>query len=49
MHGVIYRWRPTRITDQQVERAIERVALPGYEAIERLIRRAGDGLRRERS
>jgi lipid A 4'-phosphatase len=49
MHGVIYRWRPTRITDQQVERAIERVALPGYEAIERLIRRAGDGLKRERS
>jgi len=33
MHGVIYRWRPTRITDQQVERAIERVALPGYEAM----------------
>ena len=49
MHGLIYRWRATRITDQQVERAIERVALPPYEAMERLIRRAGDGLRRERS
>lgn len=38
VHGLIYRWR-TRLTDEQVERAIERIALPGYEAIERLIAR----------
>ena len=46
MHGLIYRWR-TRPTDEQVEGAIERVALPGYEWIERMIarirrRRAGE-------
>jgi membrane-associated PAP2 superfamily phosphatase len=35
MHGAIYRWRATRTTDEAVEHAIERVALPGYEAIER--------------
>jgi lipid A 4'-phosphatase len=30
MHGLIYRWRRTRITDEQVEAAIERVALPPH-------------------
>ena len=38
LHGLIYRWR-TRLTDEQVERAIERLALPGYEALERLVAR----------
>ncbi len=38
VHGLIYRW-PTRLTDQQVERAIERIVLPGYEFVERLIAR----------
>jgi lipid A 4'-phosphatase len=37
VHGLLYRWPATRITDAQVERAIERVALPGYEALERLV------------
>ena len=33
MHGLIYRWPRTRLTDAGVERAIERVAMPGYRAI----------------
>lgn len=39
VHGLLYRWPRTRVTDAQVERAIERVALPGYEALERLVAR----------
>jgi membrane-associated PAP2 superfamily phosphatase len=38
MHGLIYRWR-TRITDEQVEAAIERVALPPHLALVRTIER----------
>jgi membrane-associated PAP2 superfamily phosphatase len=40
VHGLIYRWR-TRLTDEQVERAIERVALPPHEALRRLFVRIG--------
>ena len=43
MHGLIYRWPRTRITDEQVEAAIERVALPGHVALVRLIARARGG------
>lgn len=39
MHGLIYRWPRTRITDEQVEAAIERVALPPHLALMRLIGR----------
>ena len=39
MYGLIYRWPATRLTDEQLERAIERLALPGYDAVERLIAR----------
>src|SRR5262249_18940505 len=39
VHGFIYRWPATRLTDEQLERAIERVILPGHEAFERLIAR----------
>jgi lipid A 4'-phosphatase len=39
VHGLIYRWRPTRTSDEKIEQAIERVALPGYEAIERAVAR----------
>jgi membrane-associated PAP2 superfamily phosphatase len=46
VHGLIYRWRATRITDQQVERAIERIVLPANEALERFLVRAGALLRR---
>jgi lipid A 4'-phosphatase len=28
MHGLIYRWRPTRISDRTIERALERLVLP---------------------
>jgi lipid A 4'-phosphatase len=38
IHGLIYRWR-TRLTDAQVEQAIERVALPPHEALQRLFAR----------
>jgi membrane-associated PAP2 superfamily phosphatase len=48
-HGLIYRWPRTRITDEQVERAIERVVLPGYEALERLFRRLAGSRRPEKS
>jgi lipid A 4'-phosphatase len=47
VHGLIYRWAATRLTDEQVERTIERIVLPGYEAIERLfLRKPGAGKRR---
>jgi len=38
VHGLLYRW-PTRITDAQVEHALERVTLPAYQALERMIRK----------
>jgi membrane-associated PAP2 superfamily phosphatase len=33
VHGLIYRWRATRLTDEQVEGAIARVTLPLHDAI----------------
>lgn len=32
-YAVIYRWRRTRFSDKDVERALERVAMPGYDLI----------------
>jgi membrane-associated PAP2 superfamily phosphatase len=32
-YAVVYRWRRTRFSDEDVERALERVAMPGYELI----------------
>ncbi len=32
-HGVIYRWRRTRLSDARIEHAIERIAMPGYLAL----------------
>lgn len=32
-YAVIYRWRRTRLPDEDVERALERVAMPGYDFI----------------
>jgi lipid A 4'-phosphatase len=32
-YAVIYRWRRTRFSDEDVERALERVAMPGYNLI----------------
>ncbi len=33
MHGLIYRWPRTRLTDAAVEAAIKRIAMPGYLAL----------------
>ena len=32
-YAVVYRWRRTRFSDEDVERALERVAMPGYDLI----------------
>jgi lipid A 4'-phosphatase len=32
MHGLIFRWRATRFSDRAVERALERLVLPGWRA-----------------
>jgi membrane-associated PAP2 superfamily phosphatase len=50
-HGLIYRWRKTRLSDEAVERALERLIMPGYNAVHalrsavaaRLFRRDGMG------
>jgi lipid A 4'-phosphatase len=39
VHGLIYRWPASRISDEAVERAIERVAMPGYLAARALLAR----------
>jgi lipid A 4'-phosphatase len=39
VHGLIYRWPRTRLTDEAVERAIERFARPGYDFIVGLLRK----------
>jgi len=39
MHGLIYRWPRTRLTDEQVEGAIARVTLPLHDALVRNVMR----------
>ena len=39
VHGLLYRWPRTRLTDDDVERAIERLALPGHDFLVRLLRK----------
>jgi membrane-associated PAP2 superfamily phosphatase len=39
-YAVIYRWRQTRLSDEDVERALERVAMPGYNLIAGLFGRS---------
>ena len=39
VHGLIYRWPRTRLSDEAVERAIERFALPGHDFIVGLLRK----------
>jgi membrane-associated PAP2 superfamily phosphatase len=41
VHGLLYRWRATRVTDVQVEGLIERITMPAYVAIERAVMRVG--------
>jgi|RhiMethySRZTD1v2_1073278.scaffolds.fasta_scaffold789777_2 lipid A 4'-phosphatase len=38
-HGLLYRWRATRLTDAGVERVLERIGTPGYDAIARIAAR----------
>lgn len=38
-HGLLYRWRSTRLTDAAVEHSLERVATPGYDAVMRIAAR----------
>jgi lipid A 4'-phosphatase len=38
-HGLIYCWPRTRLTDEAIERAIERIAMPGYNFIVGLFRK----------
>jgi hypothetical protein len=33
LHGAIYRWPRTRLTDDHVEHAIERIALPPHDLV----------------
>ena len=39
VHGLIYRWPRTRLSDEGIERAIERIAMPGYNFVAGLFRR----------
>ena len=39
VHGLLYRWRATRLTDAGVEHALERIATPGYDALMRIAAR----------
>jgi len=39
MHGMIYRWPRTRLSDDGIERAIERICMPGYEFVAGLFRK----------
>lgn len=39
VHGLVYRWPRTRLTDEGVERAIERMALPPHDFVVGLFRR----------
>jgi lipid A 4'-phosphatase len=38
-HGFLYRWPATRISNETIERAIERAILPGHDALRRWIAR----------
>ncbi len=39
VHGLLYRWPRTRLSDESIERAIECLALPGYNLISGLLGR----------
>ena len=39
VHGLLYRWRATRLTDAGVEHALERIGTPGYDAVMRIAAR----------
>ena len=33
VYALIYRWPRTRLSDERIEHAIERIAMPGYSAL----------------
>ncbi len=37
VHGLIYRWPRTRLSDEGIEQALERIAMPGYDFIAGLL------------
>jgi lipid A 4'-phosphatase len=39
VHGLIYRWRPTRLSDAAIEQALERMTMPLYRMVAALISR----------
>jgi membrane-associated phospholipid phosphatase len=39
VHGLLFRWRATRISDRAVERALERLALPLHGTVARCLPR----------
>jgi membrane-associated PAP2 superfamily phosphatase len=39
VHGLLYRWRTTRLTDAGVEHVLERIGTPGYDAMMRIAAR----------
>ncbi len=39
VHGLIYRWPRTQLSDEGVERGVERLALPGHDFIVELLRK----------
>jgi lipid A 4'-phosphatase len=41
-HGILYRWRATRLSDQAIEQAIERVTMPAWRAAAGLLSRRRD-------
>lgn len=49
VHGAIYRWRATRVSDQAVERTLERITMPVYRVIGGIIARRSDIARRRRA
>jgi lipid A 4'-phosphatase len=43
LHGLIYRWRPTRLTDEAIERVLERAGRAARDAFAALARRIAGG------
>jgi membrane-associated phospholipid phosphatase len=39
VHGLLYRWRRTRLSDADVERSLERIGTPGYDVARRIAAR----------
>jgi lipid A 4'-phosphatase len=46
VHGLLYRWSATRITDEAVEHGFERIAMPFHRALLQLFTRGRDPARR---